>query len=438
AINNRIHDMPDLCEFIERSIDEEAPLTIKEGGIIKKGYHELLDELRNAATEGKGWIADLQAREQEAIGLKNLKIKYNRVFGYFFEVSRANSALVPERYIRKQTLANAERYITPELKEIEDKVLGSEEKSKALEYELFQEIRSRVIDETSRIQESARAVSEIDCLASLAECALKNDYNCPVVNDTLDIDIKNGRHPVIDFLMTEERFVANDTLMNGDDRQLILITGPNMAGKSTYIRQLALIALMAQMGSYVPAESATIGLADRIFTRIGASDDLSRGQSTFMVEMLETANILNNCSARSIVVLDEIGRGTSTYDGLSIAWAVAEHIHNELKSRTLFATHYHELTQLAKVFKGISNCNVGVKEEGDTVVFLHKIMEGPADKSYGIHVARLAGLPKSVISRAGEVLKELETGENDTEKKPRLARTKKPADSTNQPNLFDF
>ncbi len=440
----RLVDLPDVRDLIVRAIVDDPPLTVKEGGVIRPGYHAYLDELRSAATEGKGWIADLQAKEQKETGIKALKVRYNKVFGYYIEISKSNLDLVPQRFIRKQTLVNAERFITPELKEIEDKVLGSEDKSKALEYELFQEVRGQVVAQTGTIQTIARAIGELDALCSLADIALKNNYIRPQITDDLLIDVRDGRHPVIDHVMRDAPFVPNDILLDGTENQLIVITGPNMAGKSTYIRQVALLVLMAQMGSFIPASAASVGMADRIFTRIGAADDISRGQSTFMVEMLETANILNNATPRSLIILDEIGRGTSTFDGLSIAWAVTEFLHEQVASRarTMFATHYHELTQLANNLQGVQNYNVAVKEWGDKVIFLHKIMPGASDKSYGIHVARLAGLPRSVLDRAKEVLSNLEGNSLDEADRPKIARSQrsrvKDGIDPGQPMLFEF
>ncbi len=443
-LQNTLVELDQISDLIDKAIDPEAPLTIKDGGIIRQGYHELLDELRSAATEGKRWIAELQAKEQENTGIKNLKIKYNKVFGYFLEVSHANKDLVPEEWIRKQTLVNAERYITPELKEIEDKILGSEDKSKALEYEIFQQIREKVVAETATIQSNARAIANIDTLGCLAQTALANNYIRPVVNDGYTVNITDGRHPVVDSLMQEESFVPNDTLLDGNENRLAIITGPNMAGKSTYIRQVALITIMAQIGSFVPASHAEIGIVDRIFTRIGAADDLSRGQSTFMVEMVETANILNNATDRSLIILDEIGRGTSTFDGLSLAWAIAEFILEDKRARTLFATHYHELVELKMTCKGVQNYNVAVSEWKDQIIFLRKIVPGGTDKSYGIQVARLAGLPLPVVERAKEILDNLENKELDNQGQPITAKhherpkksKKKKAD--NQTMLFDF
>ncbi|MBT3381522.1 MAG: DNA mismatch repair protein MutS [Lentisphaerae bacterium] len=419
-------DLPETTDLIQRAIVEEPPIALRDGGIIRTGHNDALDELHQAATEGKSWIAGFQTREQERTGIKSLKIRFNKVFGYYIEITKSNLEMVPEDYIRKQTLVNAERYITGDLKEIEDKVLGAEEKSKSLEYELFQEVRGEVVKCTPQIQRLARAVGTIDVLASLADTAGRYDYCRPEISDDTVIDIKDGRHPVLDALMQDERFVPNDTLLDTAENQLAIITGPNMAGKSTYIRQVALLVLMAQMGGYVPAGRAKIGLADRIFTRVGAADDIARGQSTFMVEMVEAANILNNATSDSLIILDELGRGTSTFDGLSLAWAVAEHLHDHaaVKARTLFATHYHELTELALTRSGVKNYNIAVKEWADKIIFLRKIMPGGTDKSYGIHVARLAGLPKVIIDRANEVLTNLEGDALEPSGKPKLARTR--------------
>ena len=437
-------ELPEITDLIARAIVDEPPVAVREGGLVRPGFHAGLDELRSAATEGKNWIAGFQTKEQERTGIKSLKVRFNKVFGYYIEITRTNLDLVPEDYLRKQTLVNAERYITPELKEIEDKVLGAEEKSKALEYELFQEVRAKVVESTARIQGIARALAVVDSLASLAEAAARHDYRRPVLVAEPVLDIRDGRHPVIEANMKTERFVPNDTLLDTGENQLAIITGPNMAGKSTYIRQVALLTLMAQMGSFVPAASATVGITDRIFTRVGAADDISRGQSTFMVEMVEAANILNNATPRSLIILDEIGRGTSTFDGLSLAWAMAEYLHDTpaVKARVLFATHYHELTELALTRRGVANYNVAVREYGEKIIFLRKILPGATDKSYGIHVARLAGLPRAVIQRAGEVLDNLEANELGEAGKPRLARTRrrKPAPEPGGPEqlLFDF
>ncbi|MFO7821912.1 MAG: DNA mismatch repair protein MutS [Lentisphaeria bacterium] len=437
-------ELPEITDHIKRAITEEPASTLTEGGIIREGYNDELDELLKAARDGKSWIVDLQSKEQERTGIKSLKVRYNKVFGYYIEVTKANLDMVPEDYIRKQTLVNAERFITPELKELENKVTGAEEKSKALEYELFQNLRAEVVDCTDRIQTTARALAAIDAVASLAKTAVENDYRRPAISDDNVLNIEEGRHPVLDNTLQDERFVPNDTYMDTESAQIALITGPNMAGKSTYIRQVALLVLLAQMGSFVPAKSARVGVVDRIFTRVGAADDIARGQSTFMVEMVETANILNNATDKSLIILDEIGRGTSTYDGLSLAWAVTEYLHNEpeVKARTLFATHYHELTQLATTMEGIQNFNVAVREWGDKVIFLHKILPGGTDKSYGIHVARLAGLPRAVIKRANEVLTNLEGNAVNDSGKPKIARSRKAPkevkEESSQLTLFDW
>ena len=409
-IENQIVPMPELAEEISRALNDELPLTITDGGVIRSGYHAGLDELRSAATEGKSWLANIQSREQERTGIKSLKVKYNNVFGYYIEVSKSNLSLVPEDYTRKQTLVNAERFITPELKELESKILGAEEKAKALELELFQQLRSMALQHTLEIQNTARVIAMLDVLCSFAECARERRYIRPEITDGDRLNIVGGRHPVLELNMQSENFVPNDCLLDGDCNRMMLITGPNMAGKSTYIRQTALLTVMAQIGSFIPAESAEVGLVDRIFTRVGAADDLARGQSTFMVEMVETANILNYATPRCLVFLDEIGRGTSTFDGLSIAWAVAEYLHDDehCRCRTQFATHYHELTQLAEEKRGVNNYNIAVREYGDRIIFLRQIVPGATDRSYGIHVAQLAGLPKDVIMRAGEILNELE------------------------------
>ncbi len=412
----RLHDLTALSSEIQRAIVDEPPMQIKEGGVFREGWLPELDELRNASTLGRQWIADLQAREIERTGIKSLKIKYNAVFGYFIEITKANVGSVPTDYHRKQTTVNGERYITDELKRMEDKILGSEERSKALEYEQFIELRGRVLQHLAQIQETAETIAVLDSLASLAETARLFHYTRPVLNETRNLFIRDGRHPVLDQNLTSgERFVPNDITLEPEESRLILITGPNMAGKSTYLRMTALLTLMAQIGSFLPVASAEIGLVDRIFTRIGASDDIARGQSTFMVEMNETALILNNATERSLVILDEIGRGTSTFDGLSIAWSVAEHLHDKVGARTLFATHYHEITALAHSRTAVKNYNVAVKEWNHQIIFLHKILPGSAEKSYGIQVARLAGLPENVIDRAKEVLQQLESGHQPAE-----------------------
>lgn len=401
--------LQDLYELIEYSIIEEPPITIREGGIIKDGYFQEIDTLRKAKTEGKNWIAELEAKEREKTGIKNLKIKFNKVFGYYIEVTNSFKDLVPDNYTRKQTLANAERYITDELKNLEDIILGAEEKLSAIEYDKFCLIRNTISDEVVRIKNTAKVVAAIDVYASLAYVAEHNNFVKPDINEKGIIDIKNGRHPVVEKMMNGSMFVENDTYLDRHNNRVSIITGPNMAGKSTYMRQTALIVLMAQIGSYVPAASANIGICDRIFTRVGASDDLASGQSTFMVEMTEVANILRNATSDSLLILDEIGRGTSTFDGLSIAWAVVEHISNVrlLGAKTLFATHYHELTELEGTLSGVNNYCIAVKEQGDDIVFLRKIIKGGADKSYGIQVAKLAGIPDSVIIRAKEIVTEL-------------------------------
>lgn len=425
--------LPELSRLIERAIVDEPPVATHDGGMFRPGYNAALDDFRRASTDGKDWIAAYQLKEQQRTGIKSLKVRFNKVFGYFIEISKSYLDDVPPEYMRKQTIANGERFITPDLKEIEDKVIGADEKSQALEYELFQELRAAVIKEIAAIQKTAHAIAALDCLAALAHAAGKYNYCRPVVTDETLLEIRDGRHPVLDARMREgTSFVPNDCILNTTDYQIGLITGPNMAGKSTFIRQVALIVLMAQMGSFIPAaKGSVIGIADRIFTRVGAADDLSRGQSTFMVEMVETANILNHATPKSLVILDEIGRGTSTFDGLSLAWAIAEYLHDtkNAKARTLFATHYHELTDLALTKSGVKNYNVLVSEEGDSIRFLRRIVEGTADKSYGIHVAKLAGIPKTVISRARQVLENLESNEFDEgdKKHPRLAATRKKA-----------
>jgi DNA mismatch repair protein MutS len=395
--------------LIDDAIEEEPPLAIKEGGIIKTGFNETIDALRKAKTEGKTWLAKLESDDRERTGIKTLKIKYNRVFGYYFEVTNSYKDQVPGDYIRKQTLANAERYTTPQLKELEDTILNAEDKLFSLEYDVFCEIREHIAAELNRIQQTARAIAAIDVYASLAHVAEQHRYCRPKINEKGVIEIKDGRHPVVEQMISSESFIANDTLLDDKKNRIAVITGPNMAGKSTYMRQTALITLMAQIGSFVPAKSANIGLVDRIFTRVGASDDLASGQSTFMVEMTEVANILRNATANSLLILDEIGRGTSTFDGLSIAWAVIEYISNTrlLGAKTLFATHYHELTELEGKLDSVNNYCIAVKEQGDNIVFLRKIVKGGADKSYGIQVAKLAGVPDMVIERAKVLVEEL-------------------------------
>ena len=401
--------LEDLCQLIEHAIAEEPPIAMRDGGIIREGFDSEVDRLKKARTEGKTWLAKLEAEEREKTGIKNLKIKYNKVFGYYLEVTNSFKDKVPDYYTRKQTLANAERYITPELKELEDTILGAEDKLCALEYDLYCQVRDSVGAEVERIQKTAKAVAHLDAIASLALVAERNNYVRPKLNEKGIIDIKNGRHPVVECMIPNDMFIANDTYLDDKKHRISIITGPNMAGKSTYMRQSALIVLMAQIGSFVPATAANIGLVDRIFTRVGASDDLASGQSTFMVEMTEVANILRNATSKSLLVLDEIGRGTSTFDGLSIAWAVVEYISDPklLGAKTLFATHYHELTELEGKIDNVNNYCIAVKEKGDDIVFLRKIVAGGADKSYGIQVAKLAGVPDLVIERAKEIVEEL-------------------------------
>ena len=419
----RMDPLEDLFELLDGALNEEPPITVREGGIFREGYHAELDELRNIYRDGKRWIAMLEARERERTGINSLKVRFNKVFGYYIEVTRANLEAVPEDYERKQTLANAERFTMPVLKEYEVKVLGAEEKTQELEYELFQQLRARISEQSLRIRTTAYAIAELDVLSCLAEVAVRNHYVRPEVVHGDDIVIWEGRHPVLEQMSFDERFVPNDVVLNSGKNHMLILTGPNMAGKSTYMRQVALIVLMAQMGSFVPAGSARIGLVDRIFTRVGAMDNLVRGQSTFMVEMKETAHILEKATSRSLILLDEIGRGTSTFDGISIAWAVAEHIERNLKARTLFATHYHELAELAGLFPGINNYHVAVKEWGENIIFLRKVTEGSASHSYGIQVARLAGIPSGVVKKAQEILKTLESGQWDDEGQPRLAHS---------------
>ena len=444
-LEKQIHLLPDLLELLTKALVHEPPALLKEGGIFQIGYDPELDELRSASTSGKEWVAALQQREIERTGIKSLKVRFNSVFGYFIEVTNTNLSAVPADYVRKQTTVNGERFITPELKEFEAKILGADERSKQLEYQLFLKLREQTLERLGELQETAGAIAQLDVLSAFAETARLFGYCRPVLTDTRRIEITDGRHPVLDQNLTDEKFVPNDCLLDGDEHRLMLITGPNMAGKSTYIRQIALLVLMAQIGSYVPAKSAEIGMVDRIFTRVGASDDLARGLSTFMVEMNETANIINNATDRSLVILDEIGRGTSTFDGLSIAWSVAEHLHDSIGARTLFATHYHEMTELETVCSGVKNYNVAVREWNDRIIFLRKIQRGPSDKSYGIQVARLAGLPSSVIDRAKEILANLEASELNAQGKPRLAEAKTPRSkpkSSEEPkpqlNLFDY
>lgn len=421
-INCRIDSLEEIKKLLEDSIEEEPPISVRDGGIIRAGFDGSVDQLREAKQNGKKWLTELENEDRERTGIKNLRIKYNKVFGYYFEVTNSYQNLVPEDYIRKQTLANAERYTTPKLKELEDMILNAEDKLCTLEYEAFCRVRDRVAGEMLRIQETAKAVGKLDVLASLSVVAERNQYTRPKLNEKGIIDIKDGRHPVVEQMIEHDMFIANDTYLDNGSNCISVITGPNMAGKSTYMRQAALIVLMAQIGSFVPAKSANIGIVDRIFTRVGASDDLASGQSTFMVEMNEVANILRNATADSLLVLDEIGRGTSTFDGLSIAWAVIEHISNRkiLGAKTLFATHYHELTELEGKMSNVNNYCIAVKERGDDIVFLRKIVKGGADKSYGIQVAKLAGVPDMVIDRAKEIVQQL--SDNDiTEKVQNIA-----------------
>jgi len=445
TITEGLHDFTDLTTLLSSALADEPPSNLRDGGIIRDGWSPELDELRDASRGGKDWIVRLQEDERKRTGIDSLKIKFNNVFGYFIEITTTHLAKVPDDYTRKQTMSNAERYITPALKEMENKVLGAEERSKKLEAELFADLRSQVITHLARLQETAAAVAEIDVLCALAEVAQFHRHCRPLLNDGNGFFVTNGRHPVLEQTLTDTKFVPNDTELEPDTARLQILTGPNMAGKSTYIRQIALIAVMAQIGAYVPADSATIGIVDRIFCRVGASDDLSRGQSTFMVEMSETALILNHATDRSLVILDEIGRGTATFDGLSIAWAVAEHLHDTIGCRTLFATHYHELTDLANTKQAVANYNVAVREWNEEIIFLHKILPGAADKSYGIQVARLAGLPKPVVERAKSILSHLELHSVKPEQKKQGPKAKNtvqdefPKPATPQMDLFaDF
>ena len=404
-----LDELRDLYQWIEDSILEDPPILVKEGGIIKDGYNETVDSLKAAKSDGRQWLLDLETKEREATGIKNLKIKFNKVFGYYFDVTNSYKNLVPEHFIRKQTLANSERYSTDELEDIAGKILGAEDRLSGLEYDLFAEVREHLAGEVKRVQKAAKIIADLDALASLAYVAEKNHFVRPSINTEGRIEIKEGRHPVVEKVLDNDSFITNDTLLDNDLNRVSIITGPNMAGKSTYMRQVALIVLMAQIGSFVPAQSADIGIVDRIFTRVGASDDLASGQSTFMVEMSEVANILRNATSNSLLILDEIGRGTSTYDGLSIAWAVVEYISSKdlLGAKTLFATHYHELTELEGKLDSVNNYCISVKESGDDIVFLRKIIKGGADKSYGIQVAKLAGVPEVVLARAREIADEL-------------------------------
>jgi DNA mismatch repair protein MutS len=437
-LREAITPLPEVVDAIQAAIADEPPITVRDGGMIRAGYHEELDALRQAASEGRQWLAEYQAREQQRTGIKTLKVRHNKVFGYYIELSKGQAANAPSDYIRKQTLVNAERFVTPELKEYERKITGAQERAIALEYELFVQLRDQMVAHTAEVQQSAASVARLDVLAALADRAILLNYVRPQVSACDGLRIKEGRHPVIEQLQDGERFVPNDTLLDGTANQLIVLTGPNMAGKSTYIRQVGLIVIMAQMGSFVPAAEADIGVVDQVFTRVGASDDIARGRSTFMVEMQETANILNNATSRSLIILDEIGRGTSTFDGISIAWAVAEYLHNndKVKAKTLFATHYHELTDLSLTMNGVKNYNVLISERNDQIAFLRRIVPGAADKSYGIQVARLAGLPREVIDRAKEILANLEEGEFGEAGQPKLARRKRKGRDSGQLSLF--
>jgi DNA mismatch repair protein MutS len=434
-LHDEIHEMPALAEKLAKAVVDDPPFALKEGGIFRDGYDADLDALRHASREGKNWISHMQEREIAATGIKSLKVRYNSVFGYFIEVTKSNLANVPAHYTRKQTTVGGERFVTPELKEIEAKILGADERAQNLEYQLFQKLRDETLRELGPIQKTAEAIAVLDVICALAETARLFRYCRPTLNETSRLVIKDGRHPVLDQTLVEEKFVPNDTSLDGENLRLAIVTGPNMAGKSTYIRQVALIALMAHIGSFVPAESAEIGIVDRIFTRVGASDDLARGQSTFMVEMNETSNIVNNATEGSLVILDEIGRGTSTFDGLSIAWSVAEFLHDKIKARTLFATHYHELTKLAEDRSGVCNFNVAVREWNEQIIFLRKIVPGGADKSYGIHVARLAGLPKEILDRAKEILAHLEKPDGAAAQPAKRKRSTKGMPQPEKPQL---
>jgi DNA mismatch repair protein MutS len=436
-LQREIQEMPQLAEKLTRAVVDDPPLALKEGGIFRNEYDADLDALCQASRDGKNWISQLQEREIAATGIKSLKVRYNSVFGYFIEVTKSNLASVPTHYTRKQTTVGGERFTTPELKEIEAKILGADERARQLEFQLFQKLREETLRELEPIQQTAAAIAVLDVICALAETARLFRYCRPKLNDTLRLVIKDGRHPVLDQNLVEEKFVPNDTSLDGENLRLAIVTGPNMAGKSTYIRQVALLVLMAQIGSFIPAESAEIGLVDRIFTRVGANDDLARGQSTFMVEMNETSNIVNNATERSLVILDEIGRGTSTFDGLSIAWSVAEFLHDKIKARTLFATHYHELTKLAEERSGVCNFNVAVREWNDQIIFLRKIVPGGADKSYGIQVARLAGLPKEILDRAKDILSHLEKPNGAIESPPagKSRRKRKTATTPDKPQM---
>ena len=429
--------LEDVREVMEKAISPEAPATLRDGGMIRDGYSEELDEIRSITRDGRKWITKFQEGEAKRTRIPSLRVGFNKVFGYYIEVTNTHSAKVPGDYVRKQTLKNAERYITPELKEYENRVLTADERGRELEYKLFVEVRNLVAGATERVMEAGERVAVVDVVAGLASVAAENSYVRPEVTDDEAIEIRDGRHPVLEKTLTEEAFVPNDTLLDGKDNRLLIITGPNMAGKSTYVRQVALLVLMAQTGSFIPAKSAQIGVADRIFARVGASDEIAKGQSTFMVEMIEAANILNNASVKSLVILDEVGRGTSTFDGISIAWAVAEYIHQRVGAKTLFATHYHELTELASVLEGAVNYNVAIREWADEIVFIRKIVRGSTDRSYGIHVAKLAGVPKDVVERAAEILENLEKQGLETNRgQPTIPKNGQPRAKQAQLTLF--
>ncbi len=430
---------PELHDLIERAIVEEPPLAIKEGGVIRDGYDDGLDELRSISTKGKSWLLEFEKRESIRTGIKKLKIKYSGVFGYTIEVSKANLQNIPDNYVRRQTLANAERFVTPELKEWDEKISGAQDKIKALEYDLFNDVRKKVLEQLRPLQAMARGIGELDALCSLAITAAHKGWVCPEVDSTRVLAIEGGRHPVVENMLPAGDFVENDVLLNETDQQLVILTGPNMAGKSTYIRQVAQLVILAQLGSFIPANTARIGIVDRIFTRIGASDDLARGESTFMVEMVEMAHILHKATEKSLLILDEVGRGTSTFDGVSIAWAICEHLAKESgRPRSLFATHYHELTQLEEHFPGIKNYHITVKETANNIVFLRKVVRGGADRSYGIHVAQLAGIPRPVTQRAREILQILENENTEATQIIEGQKTKEKREVTNQATLFDW
>jgi DNA mismatch repair protein MutS len=437
-LQTRIDLLPTLREHLESALEEDCPLVARDGGYVRTGYDQRLDDFRILATGGKEWIARYQADQIQQTGITSLKVGFTSVFGYYLEITNTHRDRVPANYIRKQTLKNAERYITPELKEYEEKVLTADESAKALEFELFLELREQVHLQTQALQLNAAILAELDAIASLAELAVKQGYVKPIITDEPLLEIYEGRHPVLDATLPKGTFVPNDSMIGTEHGNILLITGPNMAGKSTYIRQTALLTIMAQMGSFVPARKATIGIADRLFARVGASDELARGQSTFMVEMVETARILNTATERSLVILDEIGRGTSTYDGLSLAWAIVEHLHGVNRARTMFATHYHELIDLQKSLPGVRNWNVSVKEWDDNVVFLHRIVPGGADRSYGIHVARLAGVPREVNDRAKQILIQLEENHLNKYGQPNIAPPRSKASGSIQMTLFEW